>query len=314
MNNILITGATGFVGRSLVPALVRSGYGVLCAVSKETDLLQAPQVLIDRLEKMTDWTPVLHKVDVVIHLAAKVHVMKGDVSLEEFCRVNSEATKRLAEQAAQCGVKRFIYMSSIKVNGEFTVEGAPFTEDNGVVIEDPYGQSKLIAEQNLLEIGAKTAMDVVILRPSLVFGPGVKANFLKMMELVNKNWPLPFAGINNKRSFIFIDNLISAVLAVIQHPKAANQVYLVADNEAWSLSELVTFMSQSMGKKARLFPVPGLVTLFKLLGLGSFSTRLFGSLEVSNDKIKNQLGWVPPVTSAEGVNTTVSWFQKEYNT
>lgn len=313
MLKILITGATGFVGRSLVPVLIASGYDVLCAVSKKAVWLNAPQVIINRLELMTDWSDILIGVDVVIHLAAKVHVMKGNVPLEEFCKVNSDATKRLAEQAAQCGVKRFIFMSSIKVNGEFTIEGIPFTEDNGVDIDDPYGKSKLIAEQSLLELSQKTPMDVVILRPSLVFGPGVKANFLKMMSLVNKGVPLPFARINNKRSFIFIDNLVSAISAVINEPKAANQIYLVADNEAWSLSELLEFIAQKMGKKSRLCTIPGLVPLFKLLGLTALSNRLFGSLEVNNEKIKKQIGWTPPVTSAEGVSKTVKWYQNEYD-
>ncbi len=312
MQKILITGATGFVGRSLVPVIVNAGYEVICAVSKQTDWLPGKQVVINRLELMTDWSLVLNGVDVVIHLAAKVHEMKGDVSLDEFCSVNSVATKNLAEQAAQCGVKRLIFMSSIKVNGEFTLEGVPFTEDNGLEIDDPYGKSKLIAEQSLLELSKKTAMDVVILRPSLVFGPGVKANFLKMLELVSKGLPLPFGRINNKRSFVFIDNLISAILAVINDPKAANQVYLVADNEAWSLSELLEFITQKMGKKSRLFTIPGLLPLFKLFGLTTLSTRLFGSLEVSNGKIKKQLGWIPPVTSAEGISKTVKWYKDEY--
>jgi nucleoside-diphosphate-sugar epimerase len=312
MQKILITGATGFVGKSLVPALIDSGYDVLCAVSKQAEWLKAPQIVIDRLELMTNWSNVLQGVDVIIHLAAKVHVMEGNVPLEEFCKVNSDATKRLAEQAAQCGVRRFVFMSSIKVNGEFTVEGAPFTEENGLDIADPYGKSKLIAEQCLLELSQKSPMDVVILRPCLVFGPGVKANFLKMMGLVNKGLPLPFGRIKNKRSFIFIDNLVLAITVVINEPKAANQVYVVADNEAWSLPELVDCIAHKMGKKSRLFTIPGLLPLFKLLGLTALSNRLFGSLEVSNEKIKTQLGWVPPVTSAEGISKTVKWFQAEY--
>jgi nucleoside-diphosphate-sugar epimerase len=313
MQKILITGATGFVGKSLVPVLIDSGYHVLCAVSKQTEWLKASQVVIDRLELMTDWKEILLGVDVIIHLAAKVHVMEGNVPLEEFCKVNSAATKKLAEQAAQCGVKRFIFMSSIKVNGEFTVEGAPFTEENGLEIVDPYGKSKLIAEHSLLELSQKSTMDVVILRPSLVFGPGVKANFLKMMGLVNKGLPLPFGRIKNKRSFIFIDNLVSAIIAVINEPKAANQVYLVADNEAWSLPELLDCIAQKMGKKSRLFTIPGLLPMFQLLGMTALSTRLFGSLEVNNEKIKKQIGWVPPVTSAEGISKTVQWYQNEYN-
>lgn len=310
---VLVTGATGFVGRSLVPALVASGYDVLCAVSKTVDWLKAPQVVINRIELMDDWSAVLPGVDVIVHLAAKVHVMEGNVSLAEFCKVNSDATRSLAEQAAQSGVKRFVFMSSIKVNGEFTLTGAPFTEDNALDIDDPYGKSKLIAEQSLLELSHKTSMDVVILRPSLIFGPGVKANFLKMMNLVNKGLPLPFARIDNKRSFVFIDNLVSAIQTVIVEPQAANQVFLVADNEAWSLSGLLNCIAEKMGKKSRLFFVPGLVFLFKTLRLNAVGTRLFGSLEVNNNKIKKQLGWAPPVSSAEGIARTVEWYRNEYN-
>lgn len=313
MQKILVTGATGFVGRSLVPALKRAGYEVMCTVSKKVSWLDAQQIVTSRLELMEDWSTILPGIDVIIHLAAKVHVMEGNIPLDEFCKVNSTATKKLAEQAAQHGVKRFIFLSSIKVNGEFTVEGVPFTEENTQTLDDPYAQSKLLAEQNLLELSQKTKMDVVILRPSLIFGPGVKANFLKMIQLVNKGFPLPFGGIKNKRNFVFIENLVSAIEAVINEPQAANQVYLVADNEAWSLSELLQFIAQKMNKKSRFITIPGLLSLFKILGLTALSTRLFGSLEVNNDKIKTQIGWIPPVSSAEGLVKTIKWYQDEYN-
>ena len=313
MRKILITGANGFVGCNLVPTLIKAGYDVLCAVSKPISWLDSKQVIINRLELMNDWSQVLKKIDVVIHLAAKVHIMKANVTLEEFCGVNSVATKRLAEQAAQHGVKRFIFLSSIKVNGEFTLDGAPFTEENTQKLDDPYAQSKQLAEKFLLEVSQKSAMDVVILRPSLIFGPGVKANFLKMIQLVNKGVPLPFGGIKNKRNFVFIENLVSAIIAVIDEPKAANQVYLVADNESWSLTELLSFIADKMNKKVLLITIPGLLSLFKLFRLNALSMRLFGSLEVRNDKIKQQIGWKPPVSSAEGLIKTIKWYQDEYN-
>ena len=313
MQKILVTGATGFVGRNLIPALKKSGYDILCAVSKEVSWLDTTQIIISRLELMEDWSTILTGIDVIIHLAAKVHIMEGNVSFEEFFIVNSTATKKLAEQAAQYGVKRFIFLSSIKVNGEFTLKGLPFTEENMQNLVDPYARSKLLAEKNLLDIGEKSTMEIVILRPSLVFGPGVKANFLKMIQLVNKGFPLPFGGIKNKRTFVFIENLISAIQSVINEPKAANQVYLVADNESWSLPELLQFIAKKMNKKSRLITIPGLLRLFKLLGLTALSTRLFGSLEVNNDKIKQQIGWKPPVSSAEGLIKTIKWYQDEYN-
>jgi nucleoside-diphosphate-sugar epimerase len=312
MLNVLVTGATGFVGRQLVPSLLAAGYRVLCPVSQRVDGLDARQVVIPRLEVMHDWHDLLQGIDVVIHLAAKVHVMKGGVPLDEFCKVNSWATNNLAEQAARCGVKRFIFLSTIKVNGEWTTKGLPFTEERVSEPKDPYAKSKQLAEQGLLALAQHTAMDVVIVRPSLIFGPGVKANFLKMMQLVDKGWPLPFGLVHNKRHFVSIENLISALIAVLHEPKAANQIYLVADNEAWSLSELLRFLAKEMGKKSLLFPVPGLLGALKLVGLSALSTRLFSSLEVSNEKIKHQLGWSPPVSSAEGMSKTVRWYQQQY--
>lgn len=312
MTKILVTGATGFVGENLVSVLEQAGYEVLCTVSAKSKQLNAKKILINRIELMIDWNSILQDIEVIIHLAAKVHVMKGKVSLEDFCNVNSTATKNLAEQAANAGVKRFIFMSSIKVNGEFTLEDAPFTEECDHDIDDPYGKSKLIAEEKLLELSKRTAMEVVILRPSLVYGPGVKANFLKMMQLVDKEFPLPFSRVKNKRNFVYIDNLVSAIMAVIDDPRAANQIYLVADNEAWSLSGLLSFIAKQMSKKARLFNIPGLFTLLNFLGFKGLTTRLFGSLEVSNAKIKEQLGWSPPFTSAEGISRTVKWYQDEY--
>lgn len=313
MYKILVTGATGFVGKSLVPALQSAGYDVLCAVSKKVDWLKANQIVVGRIESVRDWSAFLEGVDIIIHLAAKVHVMKNNVSVDEFCAVNSIATKNLAEQAARCGVKRFIFLSSIKVNGEVTLPNRPFTEEISTKPEDPYGQSKFLAEQNLQEISKTTKMELVILRPSLIFGPGVKANFLKMLQLVDKGWPLPFKAVHNKRSFIFIDNLISAISLVVHEPRAANQTYLVADDDSWSLSELLSSLASKMNIKLRLFSIPGLLIFLKLLGLTSLSNRLFGSLEVSNAKIKSQLDWTPPITSAEGLNRTVKWYQNEYN-
>ncbi|WP_298623558.1 NAD-dependent epimerase/dehydratase family protein [uncultured Legionella sp.] len=316
MSKILVTGATGFVGRSLVPALLQNGHEVRCAVSQKVDWLQAEQTVINRLELQSDWSEVLKDIDIVIHLAARVHIMKekvetGTTSLDEYCKVNSTATKNLAQQAAQYGVKRFVFLSSIKVNGEFTFD-KPFTEDSLTQPDDPYGLSKLYAEQELQAISKQTEMEVVILRPPLIFGPGVKANFLKMLQLVNKGWPLPFGKVDNKRNFVFIENLVSAICTVATEPGAANQLYLVADDDAWSLSDLLGLIAQEMNVKSRLFAVPGIIHLFKLLGLSNMNRRLFGSLEVNNHKLKSQLGWRPPVSSAEGLAKTVKWYQNEY--
>lgn len=318
MAKILVTGATGFVGRSLVPALVRSGHNVSCAVTRKVDYLNAEQIVINKIEHQMDWSQLVEGVDVVIHLAARVHIMqeKSQSSLDEYYKVNSLATKNLAEQAAAFKVKRFIFLSSIKVNGEATDEGHPFTEDSLAQPEDPYGQSKLNAEQYLQTVSQNSDMQIVILRPPLIYGAGVKANFLKMLKLVDKGLPLPFGKIDNKRSFIYIDNLISAIVTVVDAPEAANQLYLVADDSSLSLTHLLDAIAREMGARVTLWAIPsGLLMFFlKLLGLHALSIRLLGSLEVSNNKIKSQLGWKPPVSSSEGLARTVKWYKYESNT
>ncbi|HDV6748112.1 TPA: NAD-dependent epimerase/dehydratase family protein [Legionella pneumophila] len=318
MAKILITGATGFIGRSLVPALLSEGHDVRCAVLQLDSTLQAEQIVINNLEVHTDWTDALRNVEIVIHLAARVHIMKeyATSSLDEYCKINSIATKNFVEQAAQNNVKRFIFLSTIKVHGEFSQNNLPFSEDCRTQPEDPYAKSKLYAEQFIQEICQNARMEFVILRPPLVYGPYVKANFLRILQLIDKKWPLPFGSIYNKRTFIYIDNLVSAISAVVSEPSAANQVYLVADDCSWSLTQLVQTLSRKMNTKLFLIPIPVqiLIFLFKLCGLKNINTRLFSSLEVSNEKIKSQLGWTPPVSSIDGLEKTVKWYQNEYNT
>ncbi|WED41914.1 NAD-dependent epimerase/dehydratase family protein [Legionella cardiaca] len=316
MAKILVTGATGFVGMNLVPQLQSMGHEVRCAVWKPVSWLKAEQVKINKIESQTDWSAPLKDVEIVIHLAAKVHDLEGkEQSLDEYCKVNSIATREFAEQAAQNKIKRFIFLSSIKVMGEYTARDIYFTESCRENPDDPYAKSKLLAEQYLKDISNSTAMEVIILRPPLVYGPGVKANFLRMMTLVAKRWPLPFAKVKNRRSFLYIDNLVSAICTVLSHPKAANKVFLVADNEHWSLAELLKMLSAEMKIKSRLFPVPVklLTGIFSLLGLKRMRTRLLDSLLVSNNKIKMELGWEPPVKANEGIRHTVQWYQDENN-
>lgn len=312
-----MTGATGFIGSSLVPALIAAGYEVRCAVWQKNQYMAVEQVEIDKLEQVTDWSEALDGIDIVIHLAARVHIMKEDTSssLEEYCKINSIATKNFAEQAAKHKVKRFVFLSTIKVNGEVSSPDNPFSEKSSVQPKDSYAQSKLEAELYLQEVSEHSEMEVVILRPPLVYGPGVKANFLKLLSMVQKGWPLPFASVNNKRSFIFIDNLISAILMVMTHPRAANQLYLVADNESWSLDDLLSILAQNMKINLRLYRLPTILLagLFKTLGMGDLNTRLLSSLEIDNSKIISELGWVPPVDSCEGLKKTAVWYQYEYN-
>lgn len=317
MTKVLVTGATGFVGRRLVSALITEGHEVRCAVSQKIDWLKAEQVVVNRLDCDPDWSEALEGIDVVIHLAARAHVMKETSSsgLDEYRKINSIATQHLAKEAAKHQVKRFIFLSSIKVNGESTPENDPFTEESVAKPVDPYGQSKLHAEQYLEAISQETGMQVVILRSPLVYGPGVKANFLKMMKLVKKDLPLPFGDVKNSRHIVYVDNLVSALCLVLTHPDAGNQTYLVADDEPLSLTQLLSLLGKEMNTKARLIPVPVpfMEFSFKLLGLKNLNIRLFRSLEVSNSKIKSQLGWAPPVSCTEGLRETVKWYERESN-
>ena len=316
MSKILVTGATGFVGKRLVPALISAGHEVRCAVSKKVDWLNAEQVVVNKLEDDPDWSDALVDVDVVIHLAARVHVMNetSASAMDDYCKINSIATRNLANQAAQHNVKRFVFLSSIKVNGEFTLKNTPFTEESIAQPEDPYGQSKLYAEQYLQAISQNTGLEVVIIRPPLIYGPEVKANFLKMLHLIRKGLPLPFGRVKNSRSLVYIENLISALCTVATHPNAANQTYLVADDDSLSLTQMMSTIGKAMGKRSRLIPVPvSLMSFsFALLGKKNINTRLFGCLEVNNNKIKSQLNWVPPVTATEGLKETVKWYQCEF--
>ena len=242
---LLITGATGFIGRNLCKQATKEGWSVRPAV-RHSGILGG--VVVGDLAENIDWSSVLEGVDIVVHLAARVHVMQDSVSnpLEEFRKINTEATLNLAQAAAESGVKRFIYLSSIKVNGEITDNESVFTEKDEFIPTDPYALSKYEAEQGLLILAEETQMDVVIIRPPLVYGPGVRANFLSMMKWVYKGIPLPFGAIQNKRSLVALDNLVSLILVCIKHPAAANQVFLVSDENDLSTTELLTIISKSL--------------------------------------------------------------------
>jgi nucleoside-diphosphate-sugar epimerase len=312
---LLVTGATGFVGQALITRLITfDDYKVYAAVRKVVTIFpsEVSQVKFDSLSPVTDWCNHLKAMDCVIHTAARVHVMSETSTnpFEDFRYVNTKATLNLAEQAAASGVKRFIYISSIKVNGEVTLPGYPFTANDIFVPADPYALSKYEAEQGLLSLAKETEMDVVIIRPPLVYGPKVKANFLSMMKVLNKSIPLPFGAVHNKRSLVALDNLVDLIITCIEHPSASNEVFLVSDDEDLSTSELLTRVSKAVGKRAWLLPLNQKLLEFclGLIGKKDLSQRLCASLQIDISKTKRILNWTPPVSVDEGLERTAECF------
>lgn len=258
-----------------------------------------PVIQIQDISKDTDWSKALKDVEIVIHAAARAHVMRETVAdpLSEFRKVNVDGTVNLARQAAANGAKRFIFLSSIKVNGETTTLGHPFKADDIPAPIDPYGISKHEAEQALIEIGRKTGMELVIIRPPLVYGPGVKANFHNMMRWLSKGIPLPLGAIRNKRSFVALPNLIDLIVTCIDHPKAAGHIFLVSDDEDLSTPELLRRMGRSLGHPAHLISVPPILLDLgaRITGKPEMAQRLCASLQLDISKTRTILGWTPPV-------------------
>ncbi|NVK73389.1 MAG: SDR family oxidoreductase [Oceanospirillaceae bacterium] len=303
-SNILLTGATGFVGKQLYSVLIKS-HQVLSVVRDKRSADFGDCVEISEIDKKTQWGDTLSGVNCIIHCAARVHIMNDSSSdpMSEFRAVNSEGTINFARQAAEAGVKRFIFLSSIKVNGESTSGRQPFTAFDVRSPEDPYGQSKSEAEEQLLVLGKETGMEIVIIRPPLVYGEGVKANFASLMRLVGKGFPIPFRAINqNKRSLVSVYNLVDLIKICIDHPKAANQVFLVSDDDDMSTSRMVALMARAQGKANLSLPVP--VWCFELAGRlfkkDAVVDRLVGSLQLDIEHTKNTLDWVPPYSVEHG--------------
>jgi len=315
MHNVLVTGANGFVGTALCKKLLSKGFYVRGAVQLEkTSFLpeKVAPVHIKSIDSDTKWGDALAGIDTVVHLAARVHVMDDSSSdpLTEYRKVNVEGTKFLAVAAANAGVKRFVYISSIKVNGEG--KSAAYTEDDEVSPRDHYGVSKWEAEQELNKIADKTDLETVILRPPLVYGPGVKANFMRLVSLVKLGIPLPFRYINNCRSLIYIGNLIDAIITCMTNPNAAGKTYLVSDGEDVSTPELIRRIGAASGRRALLLPVP--VWIMRMAGwiTGKYDEveRLVGSLTVDISKICKELEWKPPYAMKYGLRETAKWYKK----
>lgn len=305
---VLLTGATGFVGAALIERLARMGDGRIRACTRDAGAVFPDTVetfVIDDLSSQTCWDHAFDSVNVVVHAAARVHVMNETAAdpLQEFRRVNVDGTLHLARCAARAGVRRFVFISSIKVNGEATLPGQAFSESDVPAPSDPYGISKLEAEQGLFALAQETGMQVVVIRPPLVYGPGVGANFLSMMRWLRRGVPLPLGAIKNRRSLVALGNLADLVVVCAEHPAAANQVWLAADGEDLSTSQLLRRMGQALGKPARLLPVPAwmLYAACAVIGKRGFAQRLCGSLQVDISKARQLLGWVPPLSVDEGL-------------
>jgi nucleoside-diphosphate-sugar epimerase len=309
---ILVTGASGFVGKSLVKALDLKRIQTVKVVRRHQQHLTDDNYhVIPDLAEFSGWQSLFAGCDVVIHLAARVHVMDEKTlnPLAEFIKVNVDDTLKFARQAASYGVKRFVYISSIKVNGEFTEKKA-FSELSQPDPQYPYAISKYRAELALLELSKNTGMEVVIVRPPLVYGPQVKANFLTLMKIVNKKIPLPFKGINNRRSLVYVGNLVDALIACATHSNAAGKTFLVSDGEDVSTPELMIKIANALSKPSRVFYFPLSLILFltRLIGKKASIDRLTQSLVVDSSKIRKELGWHPPYSLDEGLKATAKWY------
>ncbi|BCM25276.1 UDP-glucose 4-epimerase [Methyloradius palustris] len=313
----LVTGANGFVGSRLIRRLVADGYNVKAIVRSDQPIAShANKIIVPCVNAETDWSVYLHDIEIIVHLAARVHVMNelSNDSLTAFQEVNLHATVNLAVQAAKAGVRRFVYISSIKVNGEYT-HSHPFTELDAPNPKDPYGISKWQTEQALRAVSIRTGMQIVIVRPPLIYGIGVKANFLNLMKLIDRRVPLPFGSINNKRSMLYVENLVDALVQCAIHEKAAGETYLLSDGYDVSTPELCRLIAMSFGRSVWMINFNLLIMywLSKLLGKSAAIERLTQSLQIDSRKIRRDLGWSPPYTIEQGLAETVDWFKSIKN-
>ncbi|TEW55725.1 SDR family oxidoreductase [Psychromonas sp. RZ22] len=309
---IILTGATGFLGSFIIPALTSHQLATLGRTRSNNNKLIHHYA---NLDKSIDYEKILIDFDVLIHCAARVHVMNDESinPLDDYREVNTAGTLNLARQAAEAGVKRFIFISSIKVNGESTELGQAFKASDARAPQDFYGQSKSEAEEQLLKLAEETGMEVVIIRPPLVYGPGVKANFASLLNLVSKGLPLPFGCItNNQRSLVSVNNLVDLIITCIDHPNAANQVFLVSDDNDLSTAGMIKKMSKALGRSSRMLPVP--LSLYhligKVFGKQDVVNRLLGSLQVDISHTKQTLNWKPIQSVEDGFRETAEVFLK----
>lgn len=315
-NAVLVTGATGFIGPAVCARLLQLGYHVKAAVRDRARANALPdtieRVMVPEISGATDWTATVNGVAAVVHLAAAAERPELDAGGQlEHCRsVNVEGSVRLAHAASAAGVRRFVNISTLKVNGE-TSSIVGLTENDRPAPQGIYAVSKWEAEQRLRETAAQTGLELVILRPPLVYGPGARGNFLALMRAVARGIPLPLASVHNRRSLIYVGNLVDAIVKAIDAPQAAGKTYLVSDGEDLSTPELIRRIATALGVQPRLLPCP--VALLRLgaaaLGRAGDVTRLLGSLQVDSTKIRRELGWEPAYTFEEGVRATAEWYR-----
>lgn len=311
---VLVTGANGFVGRALVPLLTARGHWVRAAVrAAGTSAPDAAETIaVGEIGPDTDWSHALEGIDAVAHLAARVHVMKDTASdpLAAFRHVNSAGTRRLAEEAARLGVKRLLFLSSVKALVDES-QPEPLSAATTPNPHSPYGLSKLEAERALAEIAARTGLEAVVIRPPLVYGPGVAGNFRSLLKLAATGLPLPLGGLDNRRSLIFVGNLADAIVTGLTHPNAPGGCFLVQDGAPVSTSALIRAIGAALGKPARLIPLPlGLLAWgARLTGKQAVFDRIAGSLTVDDQAIRHALDWRPPHDFASGLRVTAEWFK-----
>jgi nucleoside-diphosphate-sugar epimerase len=314
---VLVTGASGFVGRATCRRLEELGHPVRAAVRSADRSVDAASecVSVGEIGPGTVWEPFVREVDVVIHLAARVHMMEDRAAdpLAAFRLVNTAGTLALAEAAADAAVRRFVFVSSIKVNGEETRAGRPFTERDPPGPVDPYGQSKWEAEQALGDLSRRTGMEVCVVRPPLVYGPGVRANFLRLLQAVARGLPLPLGGLTNRRSILFVDNLADALATCAFHPAAAGETFLVADEPSLTPPELIRSLAAALGRRPRLVPVPASLMQLagRVTGREAAVQRLCGTLEIDPTHIRTTLDWTQPFSTEAGLERTARWYRED---
>ena len=316
MKRILVTGANGFIGQALCSELSKRDFGIRKAVrSQRKNLLHRETddiVTTGDIAAEPDWTAALNGIDTIVHLAGRAHVMNECVKnpSTEYRRVNTAGTEHLARSAVKAGIRRIVYASTVKVNGEITKQ-MPFSEADIPNPEGYYAISKWEAELALHRIAQETGLEIVILRLPLVYGPGVKANFLRLLGLINRRIPLPLAMMTNRRSLVYVCNLVDAIITCINHPNAAGQVYMVSDGEDVSIADLIRIIASAMEITPRLMPLPVFLlrAVGRLMGKSDIVRRLTDPLSVNSDKIGKELNWRPPFTLEQGIRETVKWYK-----